>query len=148
MLLCLNHGHSERLTCTVTATEVWQPLWQHHTDHSILTAESLPRSLIRNPLFCNRRLYMVLLVKWCCQPWFISSMSWFSAGGAHAAKRTIHGRPCIVGPGRSSDSNTIRRRWPRGTTCGVTYQEQLYYRQRFGRFKACWVLKRRPIRFS
>ena len=30
----------------VTATEVWKPLWQHHT-------ESLPRSLIRDPLYCT-----------------------------------------------------------------------------------------------
>ena len=37
MLLCLNHDHSSqsmnrRLTCMVSATEVWQPLWQHHTE--------------------------------------------------------------------------------------------------------------------
>ena len=73
---------NRRLTCTVIATEVWQPLW-HHT-------ESLPRSLIRNPLLQQTPMHDVV-IKWCCQPQFITAMSWFSAGGPLAAKRIIHG---------------------------------------------------------
>ena len=32
-----------------------------------------------------------LVIKWCCQPRFIYTMSWFSAGGPLAAKRPVHG---------------------------------------------------------
>ena len=55
MLLCLDHGHSEKANLHGYSYEVWKPLWQHHT-------ESLPRSLIRDPLYCNKRPCIVLLL--------------------------------------------------------------------------------------
>ena len=108
MVNVINVNRRLTSTCMVTATEVWQPLWQHHT-------ESLPRSLIRDPLLQQTPIHGVVINR-CCQPRFISTMSWFSAGVPLVAKRTIHGSHSWSGG--TMYSNTICLRWSGGTSCG------------------------------
>ena len=52
-----------------------------------------------------------VVIKWCCQPRFIFTMSWFSAGGTPTAKRPS--MAAIVGRG-TTYSNTICRNGPGG----------------------------------
>ena len=67
--------------------------------------------------YCNKRPCMVLLLNGACsQPWFISTMSRFSAGGPLAAKQTIHGSHSWSRG--TINSNTICHRWSRGISCG------------------------------
>ena len=76
--------------------------------------------------YCNK---CPCMVKWCCQPRFISTMSWFPVGGPLEAKRTIHGSHNWSRGTMHLYSNTICHRWSRGPltgTCGVTAPYFMY----------------------
>ena len=82
----------------------------------------MARSLIHDPLLQQTPMHGVI-IKWCCQPRFISTISWFSPGGPFAAKQTIHGsHSWSGGPSTATICRSSRsggRLW-RGNTCGVT----------------------------
>ena len=117
MLFCLNHGHSEHkqkadmhgysidFVHSLPGTKcinLWLQLLKYGNLYGNITLSHCPDKLICYPLLQQMPMHGVV-IKWCCQAWFISTMSWFSPGGPLAAKQTIHGSyswsggPVVVG---------------------------------------------------